>query len=56
MDNINFNPLDKFRCEGAFQFGDRIFGCWYTNGHGEVNLSSAISYSCDIFLQDNQIL
>ena len=49
MDNINFNPLDKFRCEGSFQFGDRIFGCWYTNGHGEVNLSSAISYSCDIY-------
>ena len=45
MSNTNFNPLDKFRCDGSFQFGDRIFGCWYTNGHGEIDLSSAIASS-----------
>tara|TARA_A100000164_G_scaffold342699_1_gene340401 strand:+ start:288 stop:2045 length:1758 start_codon:yes stop_codon:yes gene_type:complete len=49
MDNVNFDPLDEFKCDGAFQFGDRIFGCWYTNGHGNMNLSSAISLSCDIY-------
>ena len=49
MDNNNFNPLDKFRCDGSFQFGDRIFGCWYTKGHGEIDLSSAILSSCDIY-------
>ena len=49
MNNNNFNPLDKFRCDGSFQFGDRIFGCWYTKGHGEIDLSSAISSSCDIY-------
>ena len=49
LDNVNFNPLDEFRCDGSFQFGDRIFGCWYTNGHGNMNLSSAISSSCDIY-------
>ncbi len=49
MSNNNFNPQDKFRCDGSFQFGDRIFGCWYTKGHGEIDLSSAISSSCDIY-------
>ena len=49
LDNVNFDPLTKIKCDGAFQFGDRIFGCWYTNGHGEMDLSSAIAFSCDIF-------
>jgi len=49
LENINFDPLTKIKCDGAFQFGDRIFGCWYTNGHGEMDLSSAIAFSCDIF-------
>tara|TARA_B100000287_G_scaffold85955_1_gene78563 strand:+ start:1138 stop:2892 length:1755 start_codon:yes stop_codon:yes gene_type:complete len=49
LENINFDPLTKIKCDGTFQFGDRIFGCWYTNGHGEMDLSSAIAFSCDIF-------
>ena len=49
LDNVNFDRLNKIKCDGAFLFGDRIFGCWYTNGHGEMDLSSAIAFSCDIF-------
>ena len=49
MNNVNFNPMDKFKCDGSFQFGDRLFGCWYTQGHGNMDLSSAISLSCDIY-------
>ena len=49
LDNINFDPLNEVKCEGAFQFGDRVFGCWNTNGHGNMDLSSAISFSCDIY-------
>ena len=49
MNNINFDPSSQFRCDGSFQFGDRIFGCWYTKGHGEMDLSSAILSSCDIY-------
>ena len=49
LDNINFDPLYEIKCEGAYQFGDRIFGCWNTNGHGNMDLSSAISSSCDIY-------
>ena len=49
LDNINFDPLNEIKCEGAYQFGDRIFGCWNTNGHGNMDLSSAISSSCDIY-------
>ncbi len=49
LDNVNFDPLNKIKCDGTFQFGDRIFGCWYTNGHGEMDLSSSIASSCDIY-------
>ena len=42
------NNLSHF-CPGFYQFGDRIYGCWVTEGHGEVNLSSAIIESCDVY-------
>ena len=49
LDNNIFDPSNEIKCDGAFQFGDRIFGCWYTKGHGNMNLSSALSASCDIY-------
>ena len=36
-------------CPGFYQFGDRIFGCWVTEGHGTVNLTQAMAMSCDVF-------
>ena len=36
-------------CPGFYQFGDRIYGCWVTDGHGNVNMTQAMSYSCDVF-------
>ena len=36
-------------CPGFYQYGDRIYGCWVTNGHGNVNMIQAISMSCDVF-------
>ena len=39
----------KQYCPGFYQFGDRIFGCWFTEGHGEISLTEAISVSCDVF-------
>ena len=36
-------------CPGFYQFGDRIFGCWFTEGHGEVNMIQAMAMSCDVF-------
>ena len=45
----NFNKNVKQYCPGFYQFGDRIFGCWYTEGHGDLSLTEAISVSCDVF-------
>lgn len=49
LDNPEFDPKFSQLCEGTYQFGDRVFGCWSTEGHGEVNLSSAIIESCDVY-------
>ena len=49
LDNQDFNPSKIEECLGSYQFGDRVFGCWNIEGHGSVNLTSAISESCDIY-------
>jgi len=49
LDNPDFDPHSEERCDGAYQFGDRVFACWYTNGHASMNLTSAILNSCDIY-------
>ena len=49
LNNPEFNPDRTHKCEGAYQFGDRLFGCWTTTGHGDVDLTSAITQSCDIY-------
>ena len=49
LQNQNFDPNEVYKCEGNYQFGDRLFGCWREKGHGDMNLSSAIINSCDIY-------
>ena len=49
LHNQDFDPHKTEECLGSYQFGDRVFGCWSTEGHGSVNLTMAISKSCDIF-------
>jgi penicillin-binding protein 2 len=36
-------------CTGSYWFGDRSFGCWKKEGHGSLDLRSAIVQSCDVF-------
>lgn len=36
-------------CPGYFTVGNHRFHCWRKEGHGTVNVSSAISKSCDVF-------
>ena len=45
----NFDKNNKHNCPGFYQFGDRIFGCWFTEGHGDLNLVEAMSVSCDVY-------
>lgn len=36
-------------CDGTHRFGNRIYRCWQPQGHGGMNLFSAIIYSCDVY-------
>jgi penicillin-binding protein 2 len=38
-----------FYCGGRLNFGGRDFGCWKREGHGTVNLATAIEQSCDVY-------
>ncbi len=44
-----FSKEAKQYCPGFYQFGDRIFGCWYTEGHGDLNVTEAMAVSCDVY-------
>lgn len=36
-------------CPGHYDLGNARFHCWKKGGHGSVNLSKALSESCDVF-------
>jgi len=37
------------RCNGGLQFGNRYFKCWKKEGHGSLDLLSAVAQSCDVY-------
>ncbi len=39
-------------CSGKIEFGDRLYHCWKTNGHGEMDVTNAIKQSCDVFFYE----
>ena len=47
---INLNTTHN--CEGKIEFGDRIYHCWKTNGHGKMEIINAIKQSCDVFFYE----
>lgn len=38
-----------FNCAGNMRVGNRTYHCWSRGGHGNVNVVSAITHSCDVF-------
>ncbi len=42
-------PNDTVFCSGFKEFYGKIFHCWNTGGHGNVNIYQAIEKSCNIF-------
>jgi len=36
-------------CTGGYFFGGRRFGCWKKEGHGNLDLVSALQHSCDVY-------
>jgi len=49
LDQTDFDVNMTRHCSGSYQFGDRIFGCWLAEGHGDVNMTQAMAVSCDIY-------
>tara|TARA_A100001037_G_C15149499_1_gene638295 strand:+ start:51 stop:1814 length:1764 start_codon:yes stop_codon:yes gene_type:complete len=49
LNKPEYDPKVRQRCDGAYQFGDRLFGCWFDKGHGEMDLTSAMVNSCDVY-------
>ncbi len=44
--------IDKdtsFNCTGSINLGNRKVHCWKKEGHGNVNVVSALTHSCDVF-------
>lgn len=37
------------QCTGAFSLGRHHYRCWYEKGHGRVNLTDALMFSCNVF-------
>lgn len=42
-------PEWRVHCPGHFYLGDHRFNCWKEEGHGSMNLASAIAQSCDTY-------
>ena len=53
LENSEFDPNKTQLCEGHYQFGDRLFGCWVDEGHGEMDLTAAMLNSCDVYFYKN---
>lgn len=43
------SPDTSFHCNGGYRFGNRTYMCWRKEGHGRMNLYSAIVNSCDVY-------
>ena len=46
------NTDSTHSCTGKIEFGDRLYHCWKTNGHGNMNVTNAIKESCDVFFYE----
>ncbi|THB73299.1 MAG: penicillin-binding protein 2 [Desulfobacteraceae bacterium] len=43
------DPSTTFFCPGQMTYGNRVYRCWNKHGHGEVNVTQALTESCDVF-------
>ncbi len=49
LENKVITPATYYHCPGYVEIGTQRFHCWHKHGHGEMNVVSAISHSCDVF-------
>ncbi|GHT43263.1 penicillin-binding protein 2 [Endomicrobiia bacterium] len=48
-DILSSDSLNIIHCAGSFELGDRHYACWCKQGHGKLNLISAMAQSCNIY-------
>ena len=42
-------PGETVNCPGYLDYGDRRYHCWSKGGHGNVDMRTAIKFSCDVY-------
>ncbi len=42
----------RVHCSGSYEFGDGTFHCWKREGHGSVEMETAIRQSCDVYFYE----
>ena len=46
------NTSSTHTCSGKIEYGDRLYHCWKTKGHGSMDIVEAIKQSCDVFFYE----
>ncbi len=46
---VDFHTHMAEPCRGGMQYGNRYIRCWKKEGHGSLDLTSAIAASCDVY-------
>ncbi len=49
LESGQMRPDDRVFCQGGVLFGGRFYRDWKPGGHGSVNLTEAITQSCDVY-------
>jgi penicillin-binding protein 2 len=49
LENHVIDESTTINCPGSLRFGNRVYHCHKKEGHGAVNLRSAIYFSCDVY-------
>lgn len=47
-----FTPGELVNCTGSTRLGNRVAHCWRREGHGRVDMHSAVKQSCDIYFYE----
>ena len=49
LENDKATPQTSFNCPGYFMLGRLRMGCWYTRGHGVLNMEQSLEHSCNVY-------
>lgn len=52
LENNVITPTDQVFCPGHYELGNHKYHCWTKYGHGNVNVSTALQVSCDVYFYE----